>query len=127
MPLVIVNRDATLVSDSVINDVAEMIRYTVASHLNVFERHEAHLSTDDIQLIVRDVRKGLDVGCVPFSVTVFANDYPERRANLEERSKKIAEQISRTLKHASGDNILYASQQRCFVWILLTPAGFAVL
>ncbi len=50
-------------------------------------------------------------------ITIFANDYPERKANLEERRVKVLEEVRKLL--GNFDRNLSAC-----VWILLAPGSY---
>jgi hypothetical protein len=87
----------------------------VAAALHAEENPKAHLTPEDIEINFRPYGNHDIVGKYDFAVTVFANDYPERRADLE---KVRVPQIESAVREIMGDGLNF------FVWVLLGVGGF---
>jgi len=83
------------------------------------DEFESWLGPTDIEVEFKEIGP-YDVSFPPVSLLVLANDYPSRKANLQER----ASQIARALREheAFPDDALQTTDG--FVWVLLCPAGF---
>ena len=119
MPLVLVTangfRCSGMVVGSGLKTIGELLTVWVADALTC-EDPGGHLAKDDIEVRF-SMRSGLDVGGEQYAleVIVFANDFPSRRQNLEERCCAVRDKLRTTLTpdvHGS-------------VWIRLAPAAFA--
>ena len=125
MPLALVIRDAEVISNKQIHTIGCLVQNAVAYALDVEGNKEAGLTPKDVEVIVRDVRHGVDVGSITLGIVVFANDYPERRVNLDERRMKI-ETILR--KHIPACGCAGVMQNgRSFVWVQLGHGSFGFL
>lgn len=131
MPMVLLNRDAEVLPDNVTFNMGLALTRAVAEALHVEEDPDAHLTEDDIEVIVRDVRHDLDVGNVTLAITVFANDYPARKANLDERREKIEEAVRAFIasEFFVKECLLKFQKElkrdkKAFVWVLLAPGSF---
>ena len=70
----------------------------------------------EIEVEIRDLDSKKNIGGkYDLQIVVFANEYPSRRANLDERCAELRERI----RQALPDNL------HGFVWVLLSPAAFA--
>ncbi len=97
--------------------LGELTRELVAKELDVPEEPEGRLSVDEIEVQVRDGHE-LDINTLPLQIIVHANEYPARRANLDERRKRIAAGLREGIPQLKGN---------CFIWIQLHPASFEML
>lgn len=80
------------------------LTHVVAQALHVEEVPSAHLVSRDVEVAVTDT--GLyDKNVVPLSVTVWAHDFPERSANIQERTQEIADAIKLYLEVESFEGI----------------------
>ena len=115
MPLIIVNRSSE-VEDHVYIRLKNNLQKIVADALTC-ENPDGNLTGADIELWSRKKDYFDDLGFESLQIIVFANDYPERRINLEERREKIQKRIKALLpSHLTG-----------WVWILLAEGSFGKL
>lgn len=108
------------VSEEVLINLAKDLRFIVADALHVDGVDAAkHLRPEDVDvIIVEDKDKGrFSVSRYDITVTVLANDYPERRIDLEERQKRISSCVRHCLGNLPGPC-------RTYVWVLLAPGAF---
>lgn len=128
MPLVLLNRDPKVIDDGTAVSIGFRITHAVAAALHVEEDPNAHLAAEEIEVLVRDVRHDLDICHLPLAITIFANDYPARKANLDERRGQIEDDL-RGYLGAMGKEYskTILGKQKAFVWILLAPASFGFL
>jgi len=126
MPLAIVTRDPALISDKVARRLGPIIQTAVADALDVVDDQNARLNPNEVEVRFRDIGP-LDVNASPFSVDVFANDYPGRRKNLQQRTEMIAQALKVDAELFEGSLPLSVFGNTCFVWIILGPAGFVLL
>ncbi len=129
MPLVLLNRDPKEISDGLAQAIGGMLTKAVAEALDVPEEPDGRLAPTDVEVMVRDVRPNLDVNCVALAITVFANEFPARKANLDERREIIEEKVRKFLRQvddAAGGRRLHRLCQghQVFVWVRLAPASF---
>jgi hypothetical protein len=114
------NKETVALDD--ILKIRDSLPVFVASELSGSEPG-ASLNSDDIEVCVRefspdDIDNGYDV-----AITVDANEWPSRRANLKDRSDEIAESL-RLSDTVLGDG---RKKLKAFVWIRLMPAAFTEL
>ncbi|MBI2984730.1 MAG: hypothetical protein HYY50_03850 [Candidatus Kerfeldbacteria bacterium] len=110
MPLVVVNRNPERVSDENIRNLVLALTAVAAEQLS---SDEMALGPGDIEIWVQDFGP-LDVHTKDLEIIIWAHDFPSRRANLDERTARIAARV----KELAGADI------SGFVWILLQPTGF---
>jgi len=118
MPLVLVtaNRNHPKINDAMLNGLCLVLREQIPRFL-ACDDPGGHLTPDDIEIQLRDRDPSRDVGASKHDlhIVVLANDFPSRKANLDERCKHICGCIAECYKK---DNI------HGFVWIRLAPASF---
>ncbi len=119
MPLVIVAYDPEKVLDPVMGGIIPRIAAIVAEELNSPDDEDGKLTIADIEvwpkrLTAMDFPKPGSENAVHVGITIFANDFPIRKATLKERREKILERVRREF-HSSVTG---------FVWIALFPAEF---
>lgn len=116
MPLVLIKADRRhgRLTDMYLHSVGLLMRETIANALDCDDL-PGRLTMDDVEVDFQD-RLATAIGGEQYhlQITVFANDYPSRKANLDARNEMIT---SRLRKHLSDD-------VRGYVWILLCPASF---
>jgi hypothetical protein len=111
VPLAHIRRTINI-SDAMMEEILPRLASIIADALNIPDTPGA-LVPDDIEFEVVDSGK-FDTKKHDFSMTIFANEYPERAANLDERREKIqadlASLIPQTLSY--------------YVWPLLSKGSF---
>lgn len=115
MPLVIVTTPETRFPDATLRDIAELLIDRVARTLTC-DDPGGQLAPSDIEVRF-DTRSSLDLGGerYDFEVIVFANDFPSRRQNLDERCAVLRDALRARL----------TPDLHGYVWIRLAPAAFA--
>lgn len=117
MPIVMIFRDPKVVDDNVMKMISRKLTDAVASALDIPEDSDARLTSDDIKPKVIDCRPEFDFNADPLEILIYANDYPKRRGNINDRMEKIAVAIRKTWPDAKDNG---------FVWTL-PMGGFAKL
>ena len=120
MPLGIVTSKPGLIDAAVAKKLGPLIQKSIAETLDCAE-DGGHLTLNDVEVRFQEVGP-FDVNSVPFSLEIFANDFPSRRVNLQKRTETIA-----TLLRSSGILPKEVFKTYSFVWILLAPAGFQTI
>lgn len=86
-----------------------------AQELSGPEGSPSHLTTEDVEVYVRRPQFGdVNLGHHKLEITVFANDFPERRANIDERRMQIEKRLLDSLPSGAHG----------YIWIILAPASF---
>lgn len=114
MPLVVVSPGHTRNADTVLAKLTPELPRIVAAGLTC-EDKGGQLYADDVGVQVRRPDK-FDVNESHLSIVIFANDFPARRVNIEERKELIAGKIRKVIPGVEGS-----------VWIRLAPAAYGVL
>lgn len=114
MPLVVVHDNS---SSEVILDIARALPDLVAQALHVEENPAAHLTADEVGVWVREHHPH-DRSTQGLEIVVWANLFPERNANLEERTEMIAKGVRAILTSVDPS-------VKGFVWVLLQPGAFS--
>ena len=130
MPLVIVRYQSRLrpeededvetrahYEESFFNPLREGLPAIVAKALDTPDNPDGRLEAGDIAVSFQSVGE-FDCNTIPLSITIFANDYPERRANLTERKEQIIREVSR---------ITDTTWVTFSVWVLLAPGAYGML
>ena len=117
MPLAILSYHPEMVHAEHVRRLSSLLPSMVAEALDVPENPEARLTASDVEVWARE-RMRFDKSAKALEIVVLANDYPERRKDLDERSKELGRKVKFFLdafpEHIHG-----------FVWVLLAPGGFA--
>ena len=117
MPLIVVtaNRHRQELTDDFLFMFGQQLRTDIAETLTCTDPG-GQLTAEDIEVKIEDRVPKRSIGGEKYDlqVTVFANDYPSRKANLAERGKQLKERV----RHALPQTL------HGFVWILLSPAAF---
>lgn len=116
MPLVVLCKNPEVINEEIAKKIAQQLPMIVAEALDVPENPDGRLTKDDIEVWVQDASK-LDVNSKDLSIIIWANNYPERMANLDERRAKVAKSV-RQMKPTNATG---------FIWILLQPGSFEEL
>jgi len=110
-------RSGNNISDDNVQLLGRLTRELVARELDTPEESDGRLTVNDIEVQIRE-GSPLDLDTMPLQIIVHANDFPARRANLDERRKRIASELREQIPQLKGN---------CFIWILLHPASFEML
>jgi len=102
-------------------NLAKELPAIIAPNLTVSnrERHNGQVTTDDIIVWVVEGGKA-DVNSKDLEIIIWAHDFPERSANLEERKDTIIKGILEFLRD-------YDRNVSGYVWVLLQPTAFGQL
>lgn len=99
--------------------ISEILPGIIAKTLSIPNHPHASLSENDTEVLVREYLV-FDKNTPTIGIQIFANDYPERKENLEERNKKIVEFIKQS-------NLLpYGESEKFYVWTMLFPGAFDI-
>ncbi len=120
MPLATVTLNPMLAIDK--KAFGEHLAYAIAKFLHC---RDGALNPNEIEVRFREYGPH-DLNVQDLMIEVVANDYPDRRATLEQRTEFIATNIrdylgtrgALRLSLCGGDN---------FVWVMLVPAAFVKL
>lgn len=86
---------------------------------------DGKLTVEEIEVRFREMGQH-DINASDLMIEIFANDYPDRRANIQERTVAIAAGVRGYLSTQG-----FLAPSVCggtnFVWVLLAPAGFVHL
>jgi len=124
MPLVIVTfnpKQLALTFTSATSLAKELAFYT-AKTLNIPERNEGLLTPSDIEVEFKE-HHPWNFPALPLQIIIFANRYPEREANLDERAKSLAESIRKSSIFPSH----LIGKEQSFIWIMLVDASFVMI
>ena len=118
MPLVVVQYKASRFNEDMLmlQRLVESLPEIVGFALNAPENEDACLSPSDIEVWVQESGR-FDVNTKDLEIIIWANLYPERLRNLEQRRDVILQAVRKFL--ADYDRNLSG-----FVWVLLQPASF---
>lgn len=114
MPIVRIVYKSLADDADILRQLHEGLQEIVASALSI---SEARLSKDDIELIFESgnpFNTGKDL-----KILIFANDFAERKKNIDERAEQISAGVKRLLSPTSTARALPAG----FVYILLSEGG----
>lgn len=81
---------------------------------------EKHLKASDVEVAVSNIG-ALDVTTALIEILVIANDFPERKENLNERRDVLLNEIREFLSRYDPTPF---DSFKGFVWILLAPGAF---
>jgi len=114
MPLVVVNKGNCRIPKAEFDGLISYLPVVVATALTTYENPDGKLKPADVEVWVHNPNSH-DVGSDKVQIVIFANLYPERAANLDERRKQITRNIRKTFPSLN----IYG-----WVWILLAPGSF---
>lgn len=124
MPLVNVTYNPNAILEQHLKPLGNCLRLKVAWALTC-EDEGGSLTPDDIEVRFHAVGPH-DINASDLMIEVFANDFPSRRRNIQDRAEAIAEAVREFHNRGGG---LRSSDfgGKNFVWVLLAPAGFVFL
>lgn len=114
MPLAIVSRNPFVIDDSKTKEIVKTLTSIIAEGLTC-DNPDGKLSQHDVEVWVKDFNP-LETHICSLEIVVFANDYPERRLDLDKRRDLIGTNIKKLVPN----NTLF------WVWVLLVPASFGI-
>ena len=117
MPLVVLNANSSVISGTTIIALTAFLPKVVSEALHVPTNHKAWLGPNDIEVRIQ-LSHILDANSLPLAIDITANDYPERKENLDKRVAQITEKIRDTFPDLRG---------RAYVWIILVPGSFELI
>lgn len=126
MPLVLLTWDKTKLSGNRVLDLARALPAVVAGALTIEPPELGQLRAEEIEVRLRMVDI-YDINASPLSIEIFANAYPARQANIQERTNLIASAVNRFIDEHHPNMRDRLGKKQSFVWVLLAPAGFAHL
>jgi hypothetical protein len=115
MPLVTLAYKPDRVLEQMANRLMHALPEIVAQALHVPSNEDAHLTEDEVEVRPIELRKSLNA--MDIGIIIHANDYPERRQNLDERRNVVVEAVRRFL--ADYDRNLSVS-----VWVQLLVSSY---
>jgi hypothetical protein len=104
-------------SEQKLTDFVSLLPEIVARALHVKENPDAHLTANDIEVWVQESGR-LDVNAKDIQIIIWANEHPERLADLEQRKDFIVQYVR---------DSFYSKILTGYVWVLLQPAAFGEL
>lgn len=114
MPLVQVYRDKKRIGDELLLQMKDVIPKAVAKRLTSTDP-EATLSPNEISVVFHDFGQ-FDVRGCSLEVIIFANHYPNRGADINERARLIARDLHECVAGLPTHNF--------FVYVILGTGGF---
>ncbi len=117
MPLAIITYRPSDARLNLSNRIAKVLPSIIAQTLSIPDHPHASLSEVDTE--VRFVASsGLDMNAPEIAIRIFANDYEERKANLDERTAEICKLLreSKAWWPSLDGNV--------YVWVMLCPGSF---
>ncbi|MFZ2167264.1 MAG: hypothetical protein WAV50_00140 [Minisyncoccia bacterium] len=118
MPIVLIQHKNGRGLNEVAEELSKEFPAIVAPALSV-PGGEGELRFDDIEVWVTEGSTA-DVNTKDLEIIIWAHEYPERKANLEERKDIIVKDVRTFLAD-------YDRNVTGFVWILLQPTAFGKL
>lgn len=121
MPLVVIQYKVGYLNEDMVRGLAESMPKIVADALDAGwgGNKEAYLFPGDVEVWVQESGK-LDVNTRDLEVIIWANSYPERMVNLEQRKDTIVRGVREVLGN-------YDRNLSGYVWVLLQPGAFGTL
>lgn len=121
MPLVLVKHARLGMHPRAVADIAQALPALVAEALTV-EEADGQLAPEDIEVWVLP-ENPCDVNPYHLGIVIFAQEYPSRRAKLDEARAYIVRGLETIVPDIFSD---YGdlTRKRGFVWVLLCPSSF---
>ncbi len=117
MPLAIITYRTDSTAANLVSKIAEVLPSIVAKTLSIPGHPHASLGEKDTE--VRIVAgSGLDLNVPEIAIRIFANDYEERRVNLDERTAEICKLLKKSKEWWPS---MYGN---VYVWVMLCPGSF---
>lgn len=121
MPLAIVKTGRHAFSDQEWSTFASDLREIISHALHAPDDEGGALSVSDIEIEYREIGMR-DENTESLMVTIFANDFPSRKQNIEERTGLIASGVATIMPLSCKGEV----GKQGFVWVLLSPAAFVM-
>lgn len=121
MPHITVRYDAYHVRAN--NYLTKPIAEIVANELTCDDAGGS-ITSDDIEVELQPFGEMDKTNGMTITVQITADEFPSRKANLQERTDKIARAMQDLFRKSGVILTPDVSVRRAFVWVLLTPAGF---
>ncbi|MDO8435907.1 MAG: hypothetical protein Q7S82_00780 [bacterium] len=112
MPLVVVNKNPEKIDCGLLERLVDRLPGLVASALTC-EHPDGGLEAQDVEVWVQDFGPN-DINTTDVEIIIWANLYPERQANLDDRREKICK----------GVRLILPKMIKGFVWVILNPGSF---
>lgn len=125
MPLALLVYDPERITSGVAGEIAFILPQFVAAELTV-EEEDGQLSPSDIEVRVLP-KSPEDIDHYDLSIVIFAQDYPSRRAKLDEARAAIISELEDALPLICDESdcfTWYPPRIKGFVWVLLCPGSF---
>lgn len=117
MPVVLVtaNRGLSGLDETILVQLGHWLRLWVAEALTC-DHPDGHLTPPDVEVEIKERHTRFSIGGEKYDlqITVWANDFPSRKANLKERCHEVQGRVRDWC----------AGRWKGYVWILLAPAAF---
>jgi hypothetical protein len=116
VPLAVITYTPDLGRIDMAHRLADVIPQFVAEVLTVEENSAAQITVNEVEVWVRE--SGInDINSPGLGIIVWANYFPERAANLEQRKYELLAKIRTFLSS-------HEYRVQGYVWIMLSPAAF---
>lgn len=123
MPLVLLKYDPESVPSAMAGEIAYILPQFVAAELTV-EEVGGQLSLEDVEVWpLPKSPDDVDPNNYDLSIVIVAQDYPSRRAKLDEARAAIVNELQDVLPLIC-DTYDASSIIKGFVWVLLCPGSF---
>src|SRR3989338_6036886 len=96
MPLVVLQHKAGRIAEQMLTSLVYVLPNIVARALHAEKNYDAWLTPNDIEVRVQESGK-FDANARDLEIIIWANSYPERLRNLEERKDVIVQAIRKFL------------------------------
>ena len=120
MPLALIHRDPRVLNDHYLEQLVERLPEMIANALSVEGDPSATLKANEVEIRVSD-RGPFDKNTRPLGITIFANFYPKRAENLDDRVERFQKWIKTVLPPGFFDGV----PRLGYVWILLGHGEYA--
>lgn len=120
MPIVYLRYKQDRILRPTLDELVSRLPALVASALHVPGSDEdKHLVPSDVEVVVREVGL-LDVNSLDLEIIIWANEYRDRRLNLEARKDAILEGVRACLNGCRP-------KLEGYVWVMLVPGSFGLI
>ncbi len=122
MPFAKVMFDKEKVGEADLRKLGKLLPRIIAEHLGV-PGTSAELSSSDIEIEFSSFGP-FDIHHKDIQIIIWANEYPERAANLDARRRAINDHLAH-LMMSSGSYGVNSREISCFVWVLLQQGSYS--
>lgn len=120
MPLAVIYSQPGSFTESEVKSIARALTGIIAQTMSIAGHPHATLTEEDTEVRIEKYGLTNNLHAPQLAIQIFANDYPERRENLEERNAKIVELLKKTGLFPERD----LGQNSFYVWTMLFPGAF---